>query len=906
MVGNVDQTDSLFALESLDDGVSKEERQQRFATQLAENKYLEMQKERPILEAKYIAAKKMADPTVTYTLENAITFIAECQDMCPEFEREDREFSNTLDPFEMLPRDNKLDAPRVDHQKAVKRYKRSGAGDPPPLPSDVRPPLVLKRTLKYLFYDLISTYGLEETNAFIWDRTRAIRNDCILQNNRGVEAIEIHEPIARYHIMCTNALCGTTGYEIRLEVEQLEKTLQSLTEFYKEVRRQNIQSPNEAEFQAYNLLVSPWDPEMGAKLERDLPESLFFDPLIQLAFKIRFSMSRKGDDKIPSEDGAINQFAKIFRLLKSPNTSYLMACCVHLHFKDIRRAAIRAMQRSYWYRDDEPTSGHRLPEIVSLLGFDDESEAINFLQHYKIDVINLNEMSDDQSDTYAYIGRKVGKSGKGDPPIYPFKELIDDPPLQQSILVEMKKPDVSYGDLLLQSHNNIGSRNHSDSFSNMPPKAIPPTSVSSNRTTLKGISSTTSSLSNGELKPSLSVQNGFQSLHNNITPQKTNPTFVKKELTLPVTNQHQTLNTFSNPIPSTILSTAGTPNKTNFSFTAAANSFPISNPNTSRVVESVTSTFIPSPNSFIPISNQTMHKPHKSSPLRPVESTFTQPLPPVFQPPLPTFNPQPALNFTPKLKENTYLPVVSNAPVMPQFQLKQKSPSNIKQSFEKPQIVTQPVQFAAPNHSSLRITTPIKSPLYPQFQNEWANKFLHGLIEDLILQLVVTEHHHIVSNYNDVLVTECIESLIDDIIEETATETLDKSKMLHAFGTSLVFSGNKLISDVVEEMVKLTIFEECENYHLGRYEKYGWDRWRYCILRKNYREQKKMLMQRNMLTCLRQTSAIIPRFAMPKSALPNTINNGLLQAKLFDISKQVNCDLILTIILVGTRKNTLV
>jgi hypothetical protein len=31
----------------------------------------------------------------------------------------------------------------VDHEKAVKRYRRSAAGDPEPMPCDVRPPSVL-------------------------------------------------------------------------------------------------------------------------------------------------------------------------------------------------------------------------------------------------------------------------------------------------------------------------------------------------------------------------------------------------------------------------------------------------------------------------------------------------------------------------------------------------------------------------------------------------------------------------------------------------------------------------------------------------------------------------------------------------------------------------------------------
>jgi nuclear mRNA export protein SAC3 len=97
-----------------------------------------MKNERPKLTEFYIKQNKMADPRQSYQLDSAVKFVAECMDMCPEYEREEREYTNYLEPFEKIP-----GTERVDHVKAVKRYKRSAAGDPPPLPCDVRPPEVL-------------------------------------------------------------------------------------------------------------------------------------------------------------------------------------------------------------------------------------------------------------------------------------------------------------------------------------------------------------------------------------------------------------------------------------------------------------------------------------------------------------------------------------------------------------------------------------------------------------------------------------------------------------------------------------------------------------------------------------------------------------------------------------------
>lgn len=98
-----------------------------------------MKAEREQLTAMYILQKKMGDPNAKYNLGEEPQFIAECPDMCPEFERHEREYQNGLIKYEMI-----TNTSHVDHQRAVKRYRRSAAGDPPPLPCDVRPPPVLK------------------------------------------------------------------------------------------------------------------------------------------------------------------------------------------------------------------------------------------------------------------------------------------------------------------------------------------------------------------------------------------------------------------------------------------------------------------------------------------------------------------------------------------------------------------------------------------------------------------------------------------------------------------------------------------------------------------------------------------------------------------------------------------
>ncbi|KAG9322757.1 hypothetical protein KVV02_007017, partial [Mortierella alpina] len=126
------------------------------------------------------------DPNKPVRLENAITFIG-TKDMCPEFERHEREYQQSVEKFEKIP-----GTKSIDHGRAVKAYSRPAAGADQPLPSDVRPPPVLLSTLNYLITDIVAYGDLSDSHPFVRDRTRSIRQDFTLQNNRGIEAVQAH------------------------------------------------------------------------------------------------------------------------------------------------------------------------------------------------------------------------------------------------------------------------------------------------------------------------------------------------------------------------------------------------------------------------------------------------------------------------------------------------------------------------------------------------------------------------------------------------------------------------------------------------------------------------------------------------------------------------------------------
>ncbi|KAF8509854.1 SAC3/GANP/Nin1/mts3/eIF-3 p25 family-domain-containing protein, partial [Hysterangium stoloniferum] len=315
-----------------------------------------------------------------------------CMDMCPEFERHEREYQKDVDEWEKIPNTNPK---RIDHVRAVKKYRRSAAGNDDPLPSDLRPPAVLKKTLDYLLHTLLPTYGLAATYAFIRDRTRSIRTDFVIQHVKDAVAIECFERIARFHILAVHVFCepeertGETddpvkGFDYRLEVEQMMKSklfllnldsLQSLIQFYDDRPLSAPPSPNEAEFRAYYLLAHIRSTSSLRRLH-SLPGHIFNSPILQAALEFQSysqalsltapstathkSRTKTATSSLPLQ----NFFSRFFKRVSNPVTSYLMACLLEFHFGGVRRSAIHALWKAYSTRH----RGVPIGEVGVLLG----------------------------------------------------------------------------------------------------------------------------------------------------------------------------------------------------------------------------------------------------------------------------------------------------------------------------------------------------------------------------------------------------------------------------------------------------------------------------------------------------------------------------------------------------------
>ncbi|KAI0631801.1 SAC3/GANP/Nin1/mts3/eIF-3 p25 family-domain-containing protein [Trametes polyzona] len=299
--------------------------------------YQELVKQREVERKRAIAEGKMDDPEVKKHLKDAITMVGTCMDMCPRFERYRRERENNLDKWEVVEFNQIPGTKRVDHKRAVKIYERAAGAKT--LPSDLRPPPVLKKTLDYLFHDLIVRGGFTHTYDFIRDRSRAVRNDFTIQHESGPLAIECHDRCARFHILALHLERGSPRFSVALEEQQLMNTLQSLKEFYAE-QRGRYQSPTELEMRVYHRLIHIRD-----QVERhdNIPDEILHHDVFKLTTQFRervqqISIPITKTSKLVVDMEAMQIFSQLADVLRKENNIvmiYLVACILeHLFGKD--------------------------------------------------------------------------------------------------------------------------------------------------------------------------------------------------------------------------------------------------------------------------------------------------------------------------------------------------------------------------------------------------------------------------------------------------------------------------------------------------------------------------------------------------------------------------------------------
>ncbi|KAI9285414.1 SAC3/GANP/Nin1/mts3/eIF-3 p25 family-domain-containing protein [Umbelopsis sp. AD052] len=397
------------------------------------------------------------DPDKPRKLQDAIKFTGTCQDMCPQFERLERELQHGLDQLEKDEQGN------ADPTKCVKTYRRSAAGNEQELPSDVRPPAVLERTLDHLFNNVLGENPIEKCHVFIRDRTRAVRKDFGVQNVKNMDAVRAHERIARFHILSLHEMCelDEEKFSEQQENEQLRKVLVSLAQFYDDLSKVGIYSENEAEFRAYQILTYIRDQDV-VRWAQTLRLPIFTHPLVQRALDFHALAQRNNEimgtsarrNKPTNCEAAQNFFTRFFKMVADKDTTFLMACMLEGHFPDIRKGAMKAMNKTYNIR----YSGISAEIVRQMLGYDSVQDCVKEAELYGILVDYAGPVP-----TIHFSGTALNGTKK---PLF-IEPLSNPKPKKSHLLVEPKKIGLTFSDIIC--------RNLSGSSSNIPrtSRAIP-------------------------------------------------------------------------------------------------------------------------------------------------------------------------------------------------------------------------------------------------------------------------------------------------------------------------------------------------------------------------------------------------------------------------------------------------
>ncbi|EME81888.1 uncharacterized protein MYCFIDRAFT_118484, partial [Pseudocercospora fijiensis CIRAD86] len=338
----------------------------------------------------------MNDPDKSIKLSEAITMVATCQDMCPQFERVDRAYKNDIADMEkVMYSDGEI---HMDEDRMVKSFKRSAAGDELPIPSDLRTPQTLQRTLDYLVNDVlgddISSDHLGKVHGFLWDRTRAIRKDFSVQQLTKIDdlkiAIHCFERIARLHIVYLHVLAvpGAVekySYSHQQEIEQLDKTLLSLMQYYDDTRSR-LNCENEAEFRAYCVIFQLQDPSTPDLEDRvqNWPRHIAGDPRVQEALKIFAAACNASDLQGPFPSGKTAQviarqdWARFWDLIASNAVSYLMACVAEVYFNYVREMALKAIVGGSGGKPGNENTSWTLDSVWDIFNFDTAEQLDHF------------------------------------------------------------------------------------------------------------------------------------------------------------------------------------------------------------------------------------------------------------------------------------------------------------------------------------------------------------------------------------------------------------------------------------------------------------------------------------------------------------------------------------------------
>jgi len=337
------------------------------------------------------------DPDKPKRLSEAIDFKGTCEEMCPRFEQITRIMEHDVKNAEKEMAFDGSMWPAPD--KMIKAYGRSSAGQDAPLPSDIRTPGALRRTLDYLIKDVLGEeHSLPTVHNFLWDRTRSIRRDFTFQQasltvTDYLDEVYCLETIARFHVVALHQMSDPTNtsddFSEHQEVEQLGRTLLSLIHTYEDCKAQGIQCENEAEFRAYFVIYHARNPAMMEAVQdwgREFWESDDIQTATTLVECLHNIWEINGPLKPHSaSDIALNMYSRFFDIIQQPEISYTMACFAEIHFTSVRKTALMTILSAYRKQRDQ-TTDWTLAALNSYLRFDSPDDVEEFVEAHGLNI----------------------------------------------------------------------------------------------------------------------------------------------------------------------------------------------------------------------------------------------------------------------------------------------------------------------------------------------------------------------------------------------------------------------------------------------------------------------------------------------------------------------------------------
>ncbi|KAL7436005.1 hypothetical protein ACHAXM_004960 [Skeletonema potamos] len=398
-------------------------------------------------------------------VNNAKSLIGICTNMCPDEELIRREREGDIQLLEITDPGGLHPAHWTLRDTAVKRFRRSAADFKLDIPELVRPPEVLERVCGYLEEWVMErdrqgpdkrwaqaatttsdTPPPLDVYQFIWDRTRMIRKDFILQNYIGTggkcdaRAVRCHERIARWHAMCEHQLSHIPEFvkhQSQQNIAELGQTMKTLNLFYDDslgrcLVETESSSGSDSQGCVSDIVMgkSPTDFD-GSPLSNDAQSSDVSKRIIgsngvrsssrgtaepeMRGLYILLTMNNEGGMEVLKYSGRLctqkpdifyskpvqlaltifqakkdHNYAKFFRLLRCPSTPYLFSCIMFKYVENMRKETLMMMSRVYGAK--HKTTGeafydsYPLERLVNLLCYEDESEAKEACRHYGITV----------------------------------------------------------------------------------------------------------------------------------------------------------------------------------------------------------------------------------------------------------------------------------------------------------------------------------------------------------------------------------------------------------------------------------------------------------------------------------------------------------------------------------------